>query len=275
MVRKFVATAVMALVLFPATIASASQWVLVGQSADSSVLVDVDSIKGTGDTRTFWSQFVHDEDKIVPGSVYLRYRSVKSLEVVDCSTQQIGTIRAVFYNSNGRTVDSIDVSNLPVPRSLKEVVPDSIGEAALNYVCGLRTDAGSSRQLGQSEAVSVIKQWFQAKKDIFAPPFSPSRIEEVTTGTLRNDLLGSSSPIAWLKNNNAYYRYGTQSIDSVNNFSSSSNQAVIEVSLTEEKVLYINGEVDPNHSKTSALNVRYFLEFSGGKWKVSDYRELN
>lgn len=126
--------------LYP-SVASARQWIVL--SYQPEVSVDVDSIKGEGNTRTFWSQIVNNEDRSVSslpsGLSQPEYRRTTSLTFVDCEQKKIGFLRVIRYDNNGRVVDSFDISHLLVPPNLQSVVPDSIGEAQLLYVCSLRT----------------------------------------------------------------------------------------------------------------------------------------
>ena len=48
----------------------------------------------------------------------------------------------VGYDSDGSVVDDYDISYFSVPPSLQSTIPDSIGETALLYVCGLKTANG-------------------------------------------------------------------------------------------------------------------------------------
>lgn len=143
MFKKYLAAAATALVLLHPSIACARQWVMVGESDNSILKVDVDSIKGEGDTRTFWSDVVYSEERSASSSSYgfheRKYKSVKTLNFVDCTENKIGVLRTILYDSNGNVVDDYDVSYLSTPQNLKYTIPDSIGETELLYVCGLRT----------------------------------------------------------------------------------------------------------------------------------------
>ena len=143
---------------------------------------------------------------------------------------------------------------------------------ALRHLCHSPKYLVLASNLNSDQAVSLINQWLQAKSEIFAPPFSSSRIDALTTGRLYNDLTSRTGPISWLRNNNAYYGFGTQRIDSVNSFSASANTATIEVTVTEARTLYINGSVDSNSSGTDSSRIRYSLERSNGAWRISDFQ---
>lgn len=129
--------------------------------------------------------------------------------------------------------------------------------------------------LTQQQAVERLNQWLQAKSAIFAPPYNEQLISELTTGELKTSLLKADGVIPWLKENEAYYRFGVQKIDAVNRFVISGNKATIEVTLTEDRTLYQNGRIEPEYTAFETESVRYSLEFVDGIWKISDYKTIN
>jgi len=141
MLKKYLAASVTVLTLLHPSVASAKQWVLIGNNP--MISVDIDSIKGEGNTRTFWSEVVRNQESSSSSSYVSldreKYKSVKSLNFVDCSQNKIGVLRMVGYDRNGSVIDDYDVSYLAVPPNLQSPVPDSVGELQLLYVCGLRT----------------------------------------------------------------------------------------------------------------------------------------
>lgn len=147
MLRKITVATISFLTLIHPSIVSARQWVIL--SNEPMVSVDIDSIKGEGNTRTFWSEVVYVQEPSSSGS-YIgferdKYRSVKSLNFIDCAKNKLGVLRMVGYDRDGAVVDDYDNSHLSVPPNLVSTVPDSIGEAELLYVCGLRTSNGGRR----------------------------------------------------------------------------------------------------------------------------------
>jgi hypothetical protein len=70
--QKFVSSLLIVLpsiLLFHVPAALARQWVMIGNNPD--IFVDVDSIKGQGDSRTFWSRIVYDEEQYLQGYRFL------------------------------------------------------------------------------------------------------------------------------------------------------------------------------------------------------------
>jgi hypothetical protein len=127
----------------------------------------------------------------------------------------------------------------------------------------------------QQQAIELVNQWLQAKTDIFAPPFDQKRLGDFSTGELYASLVKPDGVLDWLKKNQAYYRYGVQKIDSVERFVASQDRATIELKITEDRTLYLNGTVDPRHTDFSANQIRYTLEQVSDRWKIADYKTID
>lgn len=129
--------------------------------------------------------------------------------------------------------------------------------------------------LNQEQAANLIKAWIQAKKELFAPPFNRQRAAELITGKLYSETLGSDGSMAWLENNGAYYRYGVQRLDSIEQFFVSGSNATIEVVVTEERILYNrNGSIDRNSTALDTRLVRYSLQAENSQWKIAAYQTI-
>jgi hypothetical protein len=135
--------------------------------------------------------------------------------------------------------------------------------------------AGTAASITQQQALELINRWLQSKGEIFAPPFNQYRVGELTTGELLLSLVRPDGILQWLKDNQAYYRYGVQKVNSVERFVSSRDRATIEVQVTEDRTLYLNGAIDPRRTDFSAHQVRYSLELVDGKWKIADYKTVD
>ncbi|MFP4652998.1 MAG: protein kinase domain-containing protein [Phormidium sp.] len=131
------------------------------------------------------------------------------------------------------------------------------------------------RQITQEQAVASINSWLSAKSQMFSPPYSREVARNLTTGPLLADLLKHDGPISWLQNNNAYYQYGVQRIDSIERFVDSGNRATIEVLVTEDATLYKDGRADPNNTYFKTSRFKYTLERIGDRVKVFDYQSLD
>lgn len=130
----------------------------------------------------------------------------------------------------------------------------------------------STSSIAKQEAVALINRWQESKKVLFAPPFNRQLGAELTTGEAYRKNIGSGSSLEWLQDNNAYYRYGVQRLDSLENFVASGDQATIEVVVTEERTLYkSNGNIDRDSTALDTRLIRYSLQRENGQLKISDY----
>ncbi len=149
----------------------------------------------------------------------------------------------------------------PQPSSVQNIIPPKSPSVT----------AAISRQV----AVEVINKWIAAKKVLFAPPFNRQLGAEITTGEAYRKNIGAGSSLDWLQNNNSYYRYGVQRLDSVESFVASGDQATIEVIVTEDRTLYKgDGNIDRDSTAFDTRLVRYSLLSENGQVKISDYNSV-
>jgi serine/threonine-protein kinase len=120
------------------------------------------------------------------------------------------------------------------------------------------------------KAADLITQWLNSKSKIFASPFDRAMLGNLTTGVLYADSLKA---INFLQENNAYYQYGVQKIESIERFAASGNKATIEVKVTEDTTLYKNGKIIESSFNTKL--VRYNLEYWDGIWKIANSQVMS
>ncbi|MCU0548976.1 MAG: IMS domain-containing protein [Leptolyngbya sp. Prado105] len=123
-----------------------------------------------------------------------------------------------------------------------------------------------------SDARILLENWLSAKRQIFAPPFNASAAAAITTGSLYWDITKPGGSIDWLRNNNSYYRFGVQRVDSVRDFSVSGNMASVQAQVTEERFFYVDGRVDASQTDFKTRSTRFIFENVNGTWKISDYK---
>jgi hypothetical protein len=133
----------------------------------------------------------------------------------------------------------------------------------------------SSSSITEQDAINLINQWFRAKREIFASPFNRELVAKFATDILYSDITKPNGSIDWLIANNAYYKFGVQQVESAGKFASSSDSATIEVNVTEELTLYVNGRIDNTQTGFDTSRFRYSLRFVDGSWKIADYKHLN
>lgn len=129
---------------------------------------------------------------------------------------------------------------------------------------------GNDSSLTLGEAADLISRWLEAKSNIFSSPFDRQILAELTTGKLYSDTVQAMN---FLINNNGYYEYGVQKVESVERFAASGNKATIEVRVTEDTTFYQNGKVVESTFNTKL--VRYSLENWDGIWKIANSQILN
>ena len=167
----------------------------------------------------------------------------------------------------------------PTSSQPAKVRPPSPSQPIISQPAKVRPPSPSQPIISQEEAVKLIRRWQEYKRRIFAPPYERYLGAEVLTGKAYRDNIsrrdGQISSVDWLQNNGAYYIYGVQRIDAVEDFLASGDRAIIDVVITEERTLYNkNGKKDPNASAFDRSLVRYNLKFDKKKWKIDSYLTL-
>lgn len=130
-------------------------------------------------------------------------------------------------------------------------------------------------QFTQQEAANLIQRWLEAKHVMFAPPYNRQIAAEITTGEQYQKTTGIDGTIDWLQSENAYYKYGVQKINSVDNFVVNGDTATIKVEIEEEYTLYKNGKIDLSSSNFETLKVIYTLKLVTGEWKINSSKVIN
>jgi len=136
----------------------------------------------------------------------------------------------------------------------------------------IRPTEETAPPLSQSDAVKLIEDWYAAKEKIFAPPFDRESVLQLTTGVLLTDALQAMN---WLRENNAFYKYGIRRVESVDRFVREGFKGTLELTVTEEYSLYENNRINPDRSRFETKDLRYFLEVVDGRWKIADYEEID
>lgn len=174
----------------------------------------------------------------------------------------------------GSTTFNLEMSLGTLQTSTSPVSPvPSSPQTTSNNTPNSPTSNSNNSGLTQQQASQIIQNWLDAKKRLFAPPYEEKLAADFTIG---ERYIKTTGAIKWLRDNNAYYDYKTALVDSSNNFSVSSDQSQIDVSISENLVLYVNNQVDSsvttNGVKTTAY--RFFLKLDAGTWKIENVENL-
>jgi ARC6-like, IMS domain len=96
-----------------------------------------------------------------------------------------------------------------------------------------------SRQQPQDEAVKLVQQWLETKKNLFSSPFDRDSAASLVVGkAYRDKVRGPSSDgtpdsvSEWLEKRGYYYSYGLQRIDTIKRFEMSNNSIIMDVQIT-------------------------------------------
>lgn len=179
-------------------------------------------------------------------------------------------INSIFSDNSQENIESESITvNPDIPTSPSPIPTTSAPSQTPESSTTPRVNS-----ISEIEATKLIEAWLQAKGKMFAPPYNSQIAEELTTGDFYEKTAGVDGSIDWLKSNNAYYKYGVQRLDSVEQFSSNHNSATIKVRITEEYSLYRNGKIDPNETDFKTLTIIYNLKLVDGQWKISNSRTL-
>ncbi len=159
-------------------------------------------------------------------------------------------------SSPSRSTSSISKSRLALPETSKSA-------AASSPVTGL----------SKKETAQLVQNWLNAKKRLFAPPYEEELAANLTTGDRYTKTIGA---IKWLRENNAYYQYNLAQVDAFGNFSTSSDQAQIDVTVTEDLALYINGRVDEKNTSfgSKTKGYRFYFRADRANWKIENVESL-
>jgi serine/threonine protein kinase len=138
----------------------------------------------------------------------------------------------------------------------------------------------SQPSLSLKQAIASIHQWQKAKQFLLHSPYDRTLASEILTGKAYENNIkkpdGSESSVEWLENRSAYYVFGLQKIDRVQNFAVRGDRATIQVIITEQRTLYNKYDLpDVNSSGFDTNLVRYDLQLDDGRWKIADYQVLN
>ena len=137
----------------------------------------------------------------------------------------------------------------------------------------------AARPISQEQAVQLVTRWQKSKPKIFSPPYDRDLGAALLTGKAYRDKIrradGIESSIDWLNNNNSYYTYGSQSVDSVEDFTISGSQATIDVVMSEQRTLCLNGKASSDDNTVADQRVvRYELQPDQGNWKIAEQKTI-
>lgn len=134
--------------------------------------------------------------------------------------------------------------------------------------------ATAASDFSQSLAVQLVRDWLNARSQVFAPPFNREIASQYTSGPLYYDITKPNGSIDWLQSNNFYFIYRGSNVDKVWSFKTSESQGFLEVTVSEDRSLFgPKGEESPQSGKT-VKKLFYIFKKENGSWKIYDYKEI-
>ena len=125
----WLAGAVLATLLLPA---QAADWAAVGLFDQGTFYIDRDHVERDGDTRKVWTMLDYRQPKT--NSHGQAYRSTRSLQQIQCKTQQVKTLSLAFYKGTRGSGDVL--SSEGVIQEWQPIPPDSVLAKMAWTVCG-------------------------------------------------------------------------------------------------------------------------------------------
>ena len=123
----------------------------------------------------------------------------------------------------------------------------------------------------QTEAITLIKLWLNAKKEAYIPPFNPEVIARYTTGEYYKSSIGT---VDWLQKSNGYYTYESPTVEPTGKIAIEGERVIIEMRVDENRTLFVNERVDPTSSGPTTGMYRFTLQFDSGTWKIADGQKI-
>jgi hypothetical protein len=115
---------------FIANPAQAAEWVRSGWNADQTSYVDVSSFRRDGNVVRAW------EKAIYSATNNRNWREARTLSEFDCSSKQTRILTITVYFKDGK------VETESAGTDWRYVVPDTVGDSILDFVCALKVGLG-------------------------------------------------------------------------------------------------------------------------------------
>ena len=122
------------------------------------------------------------------------------------------------------------------------------------------------------DALNVIQSWLKAKPQVFAPPYNLQLLEQYTTGEYLEKQKGS---VDWLRAYNGYYTYGLVTLEPVGELDLNGNQIIVDVKVSQELILRVNGTIDPTNSGFTKDVYRWTLQWENSSLKIAKSEKIN
>ena len=117
--------------------ARAADWHLVAKPREGAIYVDAQGIVLKDKLRRAWDKWEYAEDQPgFPDSGIKTFRASKHLAYYNCDERSFAVAQVVYLDPKGRSIGQIALE--VDPTSFSVIVPDSVAEAQLNFVCAAK-----------------------------------------------------------------------------------------------------------------------------------------
>ena len=113
-----------------------SRWFEVGGNSETAAFADTQSMRRTGPRVKVWIKWSNSKALETNSYPKKKYLSEKQLSIYDCNDRTSATIQVIRYSAEdaaGDVVESLSFSEGSA--QYRDLAPETIGEAILEYVC--------------------------------------------------------------------------------------------------------------------------------------------
>lgn len=184
----------------------------------------------------------------------------------------VGTNNLIYQsNDNYRGKDNLTVTANDGEKTTTKTVLIIVNDHPTLSIPEFVTTS-SGVKITKPEAINLISSWLKAKQKVFAYPFNSKILEQYTTGKYLSERIGT---IQWLRRNNAEYTYKPFKIQSQGQFFIKDEQVNIDIKVSEDRTLVVEGQVDFSSTGENTSIYRWTLQLEDNRWKIADSKEIN
>jgi hypothetical protein len=161
---------VLIIALTLSTPALAAEWKLIGTEGDATIYVDRKGFHQEGNLLKAWIRY--DYAKPENADTQVRpYTRRHELRYFSCSGREWGLTKAITYTADGQVAHT---ETDPTPR-LADVIPDSLAEFVLDFVCEHQTELLGTRAVTPGAVAPPPHVPAAAPTPVPVPKSSPAR----------------------------------------------------------------------------------------------------
>jgi hypothetical protein len=123
--------------------AQSGRWVQIAAGEHTTIFADRLSIRREGARVRIWTKWAFSTEQDISSSANKKYRSQKNLDVYHCGNRTSATLQSISYSGADADGDVVDSTTYPDALArYAEVVPESVGESILLFVCRASKSTG-------------------------------------------------------------------------------------------------------------------------------------